>query len=56
VVTETLNAVRPTVTVTSGAGGNASEDDDDEDAGVRPDAMTALLVVGGLMAMGWNLL
>lgn len=40
-----------TVTVDGGA-----NEEDDEDAGVRPDAMTALLVVGGLMAMGWNLL
>jgi len=54
VVTETINAVRPTVTVTMPPGGNS--DDDDEDAGVRPDAMTALLVVAGLVTMGWNIL
>lgn len=54
VVTETIAAVRPTVTVTSPGGGNSNDGDDD--AGVRPDALTSLLVVAGLVTMGWNLL
>ncbi|KAK0390791.1 hypothetical protein NLU13_0294 [Sarocladium strictum] len=56
VVTETFNAAgRPTVTVTMPPGGGDSGSDED-DAGVRPDAMTALLLVAGLVTMGWNML
>lgn len=59
VVTETVAGRRggSTVTVTSEAGGGDDDsDDDDDDAGVRPDALTVLLVVAGMITLGVNLL
>lgn len=40
----------------SGDGSGSSGDDDDEDAGVRPEALSMLLLAAGLVGVGWNLL
>ena len=57
--TETRSNIRPTGAGTQPPGSSDNDDDDDDDdddAGVRPDAMTMLLVVAGMVAVGWNLL